>query len=57
VNLHLTEIRHGVELDVVTAAGSWSVRLAEVGADLSLIVVDHLSGRSVLAELLERDAG
>lgn len=56
MNHHCTEIRHGVEVDVTSDRGSWSVRLAEqVGGALSVIVVDHLLGRPVLAELLDRD--
>jgi hypothetical protein len=52
----VTEISRGVEVDLVTRTGSWSVRLAEqLDGALSVILVDHLRGCPVLAELIAQD--
>lgn len=52
----VTDIPRGVEVDMVTTTGSWSLRFAEQPTGgVSVIVVDHALGHPVLAELIEGD--
>ena len=41
-----------VEVDLVTDDGSWTIRLNARAGTVGLLVVDHLAGRPVFAELL-----
>jgi hypothetical protein len=53
---YVTDSCHAVEVDVVTTTGSWSLRFAErPDGACTVIVVDHSSGRPVVAELLDGD--
>lgn len=48
----VTRSPNTIEVDLVTDDGAWTIRLNARAGTVGLLVVDHVLGRPVIAELL-----